>query len=141
MKCLWTVLLLGLLVGTPAWADDVAEGLAASEQGDFATAVAKFRSACEGGHARGCNALGVSYRDAEGVRQNLRQAALLFEKSCNGGEKRGCNNLGFAYENGQGVKPDEKKRWHFIVRLVGWVKYVHAIIWGWRTGMAAAVCP
>jgi len=65
-----------------------------------------FDTACQGGHARACNALGVKYGEGHGIKRDLPRSAALFDKSCAGHYPRGCFNLGLSYHHGKGVKVD-----------------------------------
>ena len=68
------VVLSGL--AAPTWAGY--EGLAAYQQGDYATAVREWRPLAEKGDAGAQNNLGVMYRDGRGVPQDYVQAHMWF---------------------------------------------------------------
>jgi len=53
--------------------------------------------------------LGMVYRDAEGVEQDLVKAVSFFEKAANQGDPRGICDLGMCYGLGIGVDKDVKK--------------------------------
>ena len=57
---------------------------------DVARAATLFQRACDGGEARGCYALAVSYNTGVGVTQDLARAATLFRQACDGGYAAGC---------------------------------------------------
>jgi hypothetical protein len=68
-----------------------------------------FGIACEEGHARACNALGLKHLEGDGVAPNLKRAAQFFTQSCDGKHNKGCFNLGLSYEHGRGIAADPKK--------------------------------
>ena len=53
--------------------------------------------------------LGLMYRDAEGVEQDLVKAFSFFEKAANQGDPRAICDLGMCYRHGRGVEKDVKK--------------------------------
>ncbi len=57
----------------------------------------------------GCGALGVLYKDGQGVEKNLTKAAYFYTKACELKDGWGCSFLGVLYYNGDGVKQDSKK--------------------------------
>ena len=53
------------------------------------------QKACDAGSGRGCNYLGVNYRDGAGFEKNMQNAYSYFKKSCyDYNYARGCTNLG-----------------------------------------------
>ena len=68
-----------------------------------------LQSTCDGGNLRGCNNLGLMYKNGEGVVMDKEKAVELYKKACDGGNLKGCNNLGWMYENGEGVVADKEK--------------------------------
>ena len=53
------------------------------------------KKACDAGSGRGCNYLGVNYRDGAGFEKNMQNAYSYFKKSCyDYNYARGCTNLG-----------------------------------------------
>ena len=61
------VLLLTLLVGTPASSADFEKGLTAAQSGDYATALREWTPLAEQGHALAQSHLGWMYENGEGV--------------------------------------------------------------------------
>ena len=65
-----------------------------------------YQQACDGGDMLGCDLLGLMYRDAVDVTQNLARAATLFQQACDGEMMQSCDRLGVMYANGVGVTQD-----------------------------------
>ena len=86
----------------------VAEGLAAHDRGDFATAHKEFMAAALGGDATAQNSLGVMYDNGRGVPKDDRKAVNWYRKAADQGYADAQFNLGIAYDNGQGVPKDEQ---------------------------------
>ena len=68
------VLLLTLLMGTPAFSADYPKGLTAARSGDFATALRQWKPLAEQGNAAAQYNLGQMYRDGQGVPQDYKTA-------------------------------------------------------------------
>ncbi len=79
-------------------------GMLSYDKQDFSKAKEYFEKACELNNGRGCNGLGVLYRDGQGAEKNLTKAAQLYSKACGLNNGWGCDNLGDLYQNGQGVE-------------------------------------
>lgn len=97
-----------------AVAGDLEDGVAAYKIGDFATAVAKFRSAAERGEPVAQFNLGYMYRTGQGVALNTRIAAEWYEKAATQGHSDAQYDLGVMLREGEGLPQDDKKAafWH-----------------------------
>ncbi|EPZ70567.1 hypothetical protein N200_00630 [Helicobacter pylori UM065] len=84
-------------------------GIKSYEKQDFSKAKGYFEKACDLNNGWGCNNLGDSYQNGEGVEKDLTKAAYLYSKACELKEGDGCGALGGLYYNGDGVKQDSKK--------------------------------
>lgn len=84
-------------------------GMLSYDKQDFSKARKYFEKACDLNNGRGCNGLGVLYKDGQGVEKNLTKAAYLYSKACDLNDGDGCGALGALYYNGDGVKQDFKK--------------------------------
>jgi tetratricopeptide (TPR) repeat protein len=73
---------------------------------DDAQAVPIYRSSCEAGEPRGCEAVGDALRLGRGVARDLVQAASFYEKACAGGAAASCHHLALMYAAGEGVARD-----------------------------------
>ena len=69
------VLLLTLLVGTPAFSADFQKGLTAYKSGDYATALREWTPLAEQGNTAAQSNLGVMYDNRRGVSENDTEAA------------------------------------------------------------------
>jgi hypothetical protein len=69
----------------------------------YGDAVPLLTTACDGGNAAGCSALGMMYQNSEGVARDNFKAVSLYRKACDGGNARGCTNLGWLTQNGFGA--------------------------------------
>ncbi|WP_231630660.1 tetratricopeptide repeat protein [Helicobacter pylori] len=88
-------------------------GMLSYDKQDFSKARKYFERACGLNNGRGCNNLGVLYRDGQGVEKNLTKAAQFYSKACDLNNGVGCKNLGFLYEYGKGVEKDLTKAAYF----------------------------
>ena len=70
------------LVFTAALAGDFEDGVAAIERKDYATALAKFRSAAQQGVAEAQFNLGYMYGNGQGIAQDYKEALRWY--LCNG---------------------------------------------------------
>ncbi|GAA8163085.1 hypothetical protein HpBT125_09530 [Helicobacter pylori] len=84
-------------------------GMLSYDKQDFSKARKYFEKACDLNNGRGCNDLGVLYRDGQRVEKDLIKAAYFYSKACELKESFGCGALGALYYNGDGVKQDSKK--------------------------------
>ena len=94
------VLMLGI---GAAWAGPLEDGVAASERGDYTTALNLFHSLAVQGDAEAQFNLGVMYYDGKGVPQDYAEAAKWYRLAATQGNADAQFNLGTMYAKGQGV--------------------------------------
>ena len=94
-----------LLLTTLAYADFQA-GLAAYDQGDYATALRELRPLAERGNAGTQRVLGVMYGKGRGIPQDYAEALQWYRKAAEQGDAHAQYNLGSMYRDGQGVPQD-----------------------------------
>jgi TPR repeat protein len=90
----------------PAMAEPFEDGLAASQRGDFATALRLWRPLAEQGDPRAQFRLGLMYANGDGVAQNYSQAAIWYLRGAEQGDTRAQFFLGVMYDLGVGVLQD-----------------------------------
>ena len=100
------VLLLTLLVGTPAFSADFQKGLTAYKSGDFATALREWTPLAKQGIALAQYNLGVMYDNGQGVPQDYKTAVKWYRLAAEQGNASAQYNLGWMYANGTGVIQD-----------------------------------
>jgi uncharacterized protein len=110
-------LIIGLLLtasGGNVNADQLEDGIAAYQRGDFATALRLFQPLAEQGDASAQSNLGVMYEQGRGVAQNYREAMRWFRLAAMQGDASAQSNLGVMYFKGQGIAQDfrEAMRWY-----------------------------
>jgi TPR repeat protein len=98
--------LLCTAVAVPAMAQDFDEGLAATDAGDYATALQEWRPLADQGHARAQTSLGLLYGNGDGVIQDYAEAVYWYRKAAEQGLAVAQFNLGNNYINGNGVIQD-----------------------------------
>ncbi len=103
---------------------DFADGLAAIERGDYATALREFRPLAEQGVAAAQHNLGVMFHEGRGVPQDDAEAARWYRLAAAQGEVGAQFDLGVMYANGQGVPQDdaEAMRWYRKAAVRGYAK-------------------
>ena len=100
------VLLLTLLVGTPASSADWKKGAAAYQSSDFATALREWTPLAKQGNADAQFNLGLMYHEGQGVPQDYKTAVKWYKLAAEQGDANAQTNLGNAYGRGQGVIQD-----------------------------------
>ena len=108
------VLLLTLLVGTPAFSADFQKGVTAYKSGDYATALREFTPLAEQGYASAQFNLGLMYDKGQGVPQDYKTAVKWYRLAAEQGYADAQTKLGVMYAKGQGVIQD----------------FIYAHIWG-----------
>ena len=105
---LLTSLLLGFapVAGAVPSRADFAEGLAAYDAGDFATAAEAWRPLADRGDVAALVALAGLYSNGLGVQANLAEAARLYRAAAERGDAVAQLNLGDLYSRGAGVPRD-----------------------------------
>ena len=94
------------LVPCAALAGPFEDGWAASQRGDYATALKYWRPLAEQGVVEAQHNLGEMYRKGEGVPQNDAKAVKWYRKAAEQGFASAQNSLGIMYNMGQGVPQD-----------------------------------
>jgi len=102
-----------LALAGPAAADTLADGWAAYQQGDYATALTLFQPLADDGNAAAQNGLGFMYANGQGVPQSYDEAMKWYRKAADQGNAAAQTNLGFEYAEGRGVPQDysEALKW------------------------------
>lgn len=96
-------------MGFPApAAADVAAGVAAYLQRDYASALLLFQESAKRDDARALNYLGIMYADGIGTARDDRQAATLFSKAALLGFPEAMANLARMHGEGRGMPQDYK---------------------------------
>ena len=98
------------------WAG-VEEGLAAAQQGDYATALSEWGPLAEGGEPAAQYYLGRLYEQGKGVKRDLEAAIAWYRKAAEQGHAASQNSMGGLYERGgAGGPPDyaEAARWYLL---------------------------
>ena len=109
------------LTANMAKADDLSDGWAAKDNGDYATVLNLWKPLAEQGNAEAQFVLGNLYDYGEGVNQDYREAVRLYRLAADQGHADAQHNLGLMYANGWGVLQDNKKAhmWFNIARSNG----------------------
>ena len=100
------LLIVVLLLPISAAVADVDKGLAAYDEGDYATALREWRPLAEQGVAAAQNNLGAMYDKGEGVPQDYSTAVRWYSLAAEQGYAYAQSNLGIMYALGQGVIQD-----------------------------------
>ncbi len=85
-------------------ADQVADGFAAYQQGDYLAAYRLCRPLAEHGNGDAEFLLGLMYANGKGVRQSNAEAAQWYQAASDDGQDVAQNNLGLMYAAGLGVR-------------------------------------
>lgn len=80
-----------------------------SQPKDVAQSLYWMQKSADIGHAAGLNALGVCYKNGDGVERDYAKAMHLFQQASAKGECKGYYNIGVLYENGLGLERDYAK--------------------------------
>src|SRR5947209_1013288 len=83
------------------------DAVAASERGDYVTALRLYRSMAEQGNGNAQFSLGTLYEQGRGVTKDLSQAANWYDLAAKQGHPIAQLNLGILYDNGRGVVRDD----------------------------------
>lgn len=79
---------------------------AGGTEGDPAL-VSDLKQACDAGEAAACHRLGAMYDHAQGIDEDLVQAAAYYRRACDGGHAAGCYGLAVKVQLGEGVERDQ----------------------------------
>ena len=102
-------------------ADDVEDGVAAAEKGDFAAALRLLTPLAEQGDAKAQFNLGLIYFNGDGVAQDYKTAVKWYTLAAEQGDASAQNNLANKLIDGQGVAQDYVKAhmWFNIAAIDG----------------------
>ena len=96
------VLLLTLLVGTPAFSADFQKGLTAAQSGDYATALREWTPLANQSNAPAQSNLDAMYEKGQGVPKNDMTAVKWYRLAAEQGHAYAQINLGVMYGIGKG---------------------------------------
>lgn len=102
------------LVVQGAAADDLGEGLAAYDRGDYQSALEAWGRAAAKGNVPSMNAIAGLYAQGEGVRQDPSVAVTWYRRSAERGDSVGQLNLGDMYSRGTGVPHDRVEAYFWL---------------------------
>ncbi len=112
MKIFSPILIFIALTGTPAYGDDLQDGMDAFIKGThgnrngYEKAFKLVKPYADKGDAAAQNLIGELYQHGRFVKQDLPKAVKLFRLSADQGNHHAQHSLGVMYQNGRGVKPD-----------------------------------
>ncbi len=93
-------------MGSPAKAG-LADGVAAYDQGDYASAFREFRKAAEHDDATAQAVLGHMYATGQGVPRDMAAAVKWYRQAAEQGVASAQNTLGQLYAGGRGIARDD----------------------------------
>ena len=93
-----------IAVSTPE--KDLDQGLAAYNNGDYETAIAKWKPLAEAGEPSAQYYLGLVYFNGQGVLQDYLETIQWFKLAVEQGKFEAQYNIAFTYANGRGVRRD-----------------------------------
>ena len=108
LKRLLTGLIVVVAMSGTAAAGPLEDADAASQRGDYATAMRLYRPLAEQGNAEAQNELGTLYEQGLGVPEDYAEAMKWYARAAEQGEAAAQNNLGATYESGKGVRAGEQ---------------------------------
>lgn len=85
---------------------DFYKGQQAGYAGDMVTAVKEWESSANQGDVDSQRALGMIYRDGDGVPQDFKEAVKWYSLAAEQGDAAAQRSLGYMYLNGEGVIQD-----------------------------------
>jgi TPR repeat protein len=97
----------------PGAGGDFQAGMDAYADGDYKTALEKWRPLAEAGDPASQTNLGFLYYEGKGVPQNYEEALKWYRKAALTGYPDAAFNLGVAYTEGKGVTPDKSQALHW----------------------------
>ena len=100
------LLTLFMMATVPANAGPFDDGRAAELRGDYASAMASYKTASKHGHAEAKMSLGSMYLDGRGVKRNPKIALKWLSESAEGGSVGALRLLGVMYDGAPGVNPN-----------------------------------
>jgi TPR repeat protein len=99
-------IVVALLFAGAVHAGDVEDGVAAHNRKDYATALAKWRTAAQQGSASAQFSIGLMYDEGQGVAQDYKEAVRWYKLAAAQGNAKAQFNLGISYGKGEGVAQD-----------------------------------
>ena len=90
------------------------EGMTAYTQGDFKTAMDKWKPLAEGGNPSAQTNIGVMYYQGRGVKQDYKEAIRWYSMAAANGYPDAEYNLGLAFAEGKGVEASNEQalKWY-----------------------------
>jgi TPR repeat protein len=115
------VLILTLLVGTPASSADFQKGVTAYDSGDYATALREWEPLAKQGYASAQHNLGLMYENGQGVLQDYKTAVNWYRLAAEQGDAYAQKGLGLMYSKGRGVSQNKKTavKWYRLAAEQG----------------------
>jgi uncharacterized protein len=102
------------LVVPQCFADDLGDGLAAYDRGDYQSALEEWKKAAAVGEAAAMNAIAGLYDQGYGVGRDRAMAAKWYRRSAERGNAVGQLNLGDMYSRGAGVPLDRSEAYVWL---------------------------
>ncbi len=120
-----------------AFSADLEKGLAAFNEGDYATSLAECQPLADEGNAGAQFCVGRLYANGFGVAMDDEQAIKWYTLACDGGHAEARFNLGVMYANGWGVDMnwDEAARFYILSAEQGFVPAQKALAYAYGHGM------
>ena len=103
MKTILLVLVMLVLLASPAFAAGLSECNKVYQRGDYAAALKHFMPLAQEGDPKAQTSLGVMYATGQGVPQSFEEALKWYRLSAEQGDSVPQFNLGVMYKNGEGV--------------------------------------
>jgi TPR repeat protein len=130
------LLVLVLFARDPAVSGDLAEGVAAAQRGDFATALREWKPLAEQGDPSAQYNLGIMHDNGRGVPQDYKKAIKWYTLSAGQGHAKAQYNLGWMYKDGHGVFQDDKiaVKWWKLSAQQGLGKAQYNLGWMYKDG-------
>lgn len=113
----------------------------AEDKGDKQKAIELFQRAAARGHGAALSALGIKYREGDGVSKDLPRAIAMFRSAAANGNTDAMNALGVIYAEGTGVERSEATalEWYARAAKIGDFYASRNIGWRHRRGTAGSV--
>src|SRR5437763_295274 len=108
------IIAVAVMLASTASADELLDGFAAYQRGDYATALRLLRPIADQGDAMAQSVVGILYSKGEGVPQNDGEATRWYRKAAEQGNAMAQFELGELYQEGQGIPQDyaEAAKWY-----------------------------
>ena len=109
MKKILLILVLAVMCSSVTRADDLDDGYASYNEGNYTQAMELLLPSAIQGHAVAQTIIGLMYYKGEGVIQDDKEAARWFQKASEQGNVVAQHALGLMYYEGKGVMQDDKE--------------------------------